>query len=301
MQRDMVWLSAQVPYGQAQVILERIGGWAVGSSTLWEQTQQHGERLRETVQSAHPQAGSETSPEEESHAVGETRKAVSMDGGMVHVREEGWKEIKIGLVADVPRVDCTQAEPVHLTRMQYMAVLGSVEAFAPALRAFAVFHGVPHAPQVVVTADGALWIWRLADTDFPDAVQVVDWYHACQHLAQAAQARFPTDALAAQRWLRELKDLLFKGDLPLLTASLRLHGLASAATYFETHAHRMRYAQFQADGLPIGSGAVESGVKQFKQRLAGPGMRWSRPALDRMIVLRAAVLGGSFDSLWLAA
>jgi hypothetical protein len=63
----------------------------------------------------------------------------------------------------------------------------------------------------------------------------------------------------------------------------------------------MHYAQFRAAGFPIGSGAVESGVKQFKQRLSGPGMRWSRPALQRMIVLRSAVLGHSFDQLWDAA
>ena len=63
----------------------------------------------------------------------------------------------------------------------------------------------------------------------------------------------------------------------------------------------MQYAQFRAAGFPIGSGGVESGVKQFKQRLAGPGMRWSRPALDRMVVLRSAVLSDSFDPLWPAA
>jgi hypothetical protein len=63
----------------------------------------------------------------------------------------------------------------------------------------------------------------------------------------------------------------------------------------------MQYAQFRAAGFPIGSGGVESGVKQFKQRLTGPGMRWSRPALNRMIVLRSAVLGDSFDRLWDAA
>lgn len=63
----------------------------------------------------------------------------------------------------------------------------------------------------------------------------------------------------------------------------------------------MQYAQFRAAGFSIGSGAVESGVKQFKQRLTGPGMRSTRPALHRMVILRSSVLGDTFDQLWDAA
>jgi len=77
--------------------------------------------------------------------------------------------------------------------------------------------------------------------------------------------------------------------------------LLSQLSYFREHIRRMQYAQFRVDGLPIGPGGVESGVWQFKQRLSGPGMRWSRPALDRMVVFRSAVLSQTFVQLWEAA
>ncbi len=98
-----------------------------------------------------------------------------------------------------------------------------------------------------------------------------------------------------------LKTHLFKGEIHLIREQFSRYDLANYGDYFEEHGRRMQYAQFCAAGFPIGSGGVESGVKQFKQRLSGPGMRWSRPTLQRMIVLRSAVLGDSFDQLWDAA
>jgi hypothetical protein len=65
-----------------------------------------------------------------------------------------------------------------------------------------------------------------------------------------------------------------------------------------THQRRIQYAQFRADGFPIGSGGVESGIKQYKQRLTGPGMRWSRAGAERMLVIRTAVMTNAMDSLW---
>ena len=70
------------------------------------------------------------------------------------------------------------------------------------------------------------------------------------------------------------------------------------ATYFRQHTRRMQYQEFHEQDYPIGSGTIECGIKRFRQRLAGPGMRWSRPAADRMLVLRAAILSGTFDQLW---
>ena len=75
-------------------------------------------------------------------------------------------------------------------------------------------------------------------------------------------------------------------------------GHPELATYFERHQRRMQYHQFREEGLPIGSGTVESGVKQFKQRLCGTGMRWDQDNANRMLVIRAVVLSNNFDALW---
>jgi hypothetical protein len=237
----------------------------VAIGTFWQQTQAHGQRLLETSQRQQQQVSLERTAWENRRYAPQRRKAVSMDGGMVHVRGEGWKELKVGLVADVPSVGFAKDEQVHLSKMRYCGVLGDVTAFEPALWALAVEHDIPYAGFVVVTADGAAWIWRLADNYFPCAVQVVDWYHACQHLAEAAQARFPDYPSAVQRWTDDLKAHLFKGEIHLIREQFNRYGLADYGDYFEEHARRMQYAQFRAAGFPIGSGGVESGVKQFKQ------------------------------------
>jgi hypothetical protein len=183
----------------------------------------------------------------------------------------------------------------------YAAVLGSVEQFAPALWATAVAHQVPQAADSSVTADGAEWIWNLAADYFPDSVQIVDWYHACEHLAGAAYALQPDDPERAQRWFKQAQKHLFLGNLHLITAPLDDAGLENHSRYFHTHKRRMQYQEFREEGYPIGSGTVESGIKQFKARLAGPGMRWSRLAAERMLVVRSAVLASDFDALWAAA
>ena len=84
--------------------------------------------------------------------------------------------------------------------------------------------------------------------------------------------------------------------------AFRLAGLGEThARYFHTHQRRMQYQTFRADGFLIGSGSVESGIKQYKARLTGAGMRWSRAGVERMVIMRSVILSGTFDHLWAAA
>ena len=303
----MVWLSGMLPYEQAAEVFERIGQRVIPRMSLWRQAQRHGERLR--AYQAHQQAmGSvervELPDSREDH---HQQKGLSLDGGMVNIRGEGWKEFKSGVVFDVePRTAQDQAlndiiDLAHGVKMAYTAVLGSVTQFAPAFWALAVAHKVPRAAESSVTADGAEWIWPLVDDLFPDSVQIVDWYHATQHLAQAAQALFPDHPEQAERWDAQQRTALFRGEIWKITHPLDRAGLTDHSRYFHTHQRRMQYQAFREQGYPIGSGTVESGIKQFKARLTGPGMRWSRPAAERMLVVRAAVLSHDFDRLWAAA
>src|SRR5258708_28413394 len=103
---------------------------------------------------------------------------------------------------------------------------------------------MPYAGLVVVTADGAAWIWRLSADYFPCAVQIVAWFHACQHLALAAQARFPDDPTASQRWPKDLKTLLFKREIHLILQHLDRYALNHLADYFTQHAPRIHNAHF---------------------------------------------------------
>jgi hypothetical protein len=226
---------------------------------------------------------------------------------MVHIRGEGWKEMKVGTVYDVElRLERDPethdlVERAHGVKMAYTAVLGSADQFSQALWALAWRRGVPMAAETSVTADGSEWIWGLAADLFPKSVQIVDWYHACEHLSEAAEALYPGDEAAIRRWYRQRCADLYKADIHRITQPLDQAGLSQQAHYFHTHKRRMQYQQWVEDGYPIGSGTVESGIKQFKARLTGAGMRWSRSAAEQMLVIRGAIMGQGFDALWNAA
>jgi hypothetical protein len=271
---------------------------------MWRQTQAYGAKL--LVQAQQEQANVrperlQMAPAWADHA---QVKGASMDGGMVNIRQQGWKEIKVGAIYDVVlRLEYDQrteeyAEFAHAQNITYTAVLGDVARFGPALWALAVDQHMPTAQASSVTSDGAEWIWNLADDLFPDSSQIVDWFHACQHLSEAASALFPDAPDAAQRWYRARQDDLFLGNIAAITTPLDQASLSQFSHYFHTHQRRMQYQQFRENGLPIGSGSVESTVKQFKARLTGPGMRWNPEPAQRMLLIRAAVLDGSFDKRW---
>jgi hypothetical protein len=300
----MVWLGGLLPFEQAARVFERIGHQMISGSTIWDQSAVHGRRFKDYQDRRCDRVRPERvvlPPPGRDHL---ERKGVSLDGGMANVRGEGWKEIKVGAVFDIRErleADPISGEQVSQARgvnVEYAAVLGSADAFGPVLWTLAVEREVPQAAKSSVTADGAEWIWNLAADYFPDSEQIVDWYHACDHLHQAACALHPENVERAEGWFKDRQDSLFLGEVQAITVPLDDAGLSEHAHYFHTHQRRMRYQEFREEGFPIGSGTVESGIKQFKARLTGPGMRWSRPGAEWMLAIRGAVLAETFDLLW---
>lgn len=307
MAKQMVWLSGLLPYEQAAQVFDRIGGRCIPAMSIWEQNRVHGERLRARLKWQEERVRPERvvlPPAGQDHG---QLKGISIDGGMVNVRGEGWKEIKVGAVFDVklrPERDPITAEwteQAHGVNVGYAAELGSPADFGPALWRLAVEREVPQAARSSVTADGAEWIWNIAADYFPDSEQIVDWYHACEHLHQAGCALYADDAQRAEVWFGRKRESLFLGEVAQITDALDRAGLSDQSRYFHTHKRRMRYHDFREEGLPIGSGTVESAIKQFKVRLTGPGMRWPRCGAHRMLAVRQAVMGSEFDTLWAEA
>lgn len=302
----MVWLSGLLPYDQCEQVMERIGERYVSDSSIWRQTQRYGAKMEAEVEHQRQQVSVERIQLPDAHHDHDQRKALSMDGGMVNIRDEGWRELKVGAVFDVEkrleRNPQTQEldEMAHGVNVNYTAVLGSKDAFKPALWALAVQHDLPTARNRSVVADGALWIWDVAEAVCPDGTQVVDWFHAVEHLNEAAHALYPDDKHTQhrQRWLKTHKDHLYMGRIHNIIAALHQFERPDLALYFERHQRRMQYLEFRENVLPIGSGTVESGVKQYKQRLCGTGMRWNKDNAQRILLIRSASLSDTFDDLW---
>ena len=307
--RQMVWLSGLLPYEQCEAVFAQIGEQWFSASSIWRQTQKHGQGLLSYVEGQREQVSVERIQLPDAKHDHDQRKGISMDGGMVNIRGEGWREVKVGTVFDVDlRLERNPQtgdldEMAHGVNVHYTAVLGTKEDFKPALWALAVQHDLPTARNRSVVADGARWIWDVAEDVCPDGQQVVDWYHAVEHLHKCALALYPDepDKQNRQRWFKKYKHQLYLGNIDTLISVLHKRDVPQFATYFERHKRRMQYLEFREEGLPIGSGTVESGVKQFKQRLSGTGMRWHLDNANVMLVIRSAVLGNDFHNLWAAA
>lgn len=304
--KQMVWLSGMLPYAQCAQVFERLAERYVSASSIWRQAQRYGQQLQAYVEERRQQVRVERVVLPDARYDHSRRKGLSMDGGMVNIRGEGWRELKVGAVFDVelrlernPQTRVLE-EMAHGVNVGYTAVLGTKDEFSPALWDLALAHDLPTARNRSVVADGALWIWDVAEDVCPDGQQVVDWFHAVAHLTDAAKVLYPNENDIRKRklWLKKYKTHLYLGQIHKIIAVLRHRGIPQYATYFQRHQRRMQYLEFREQGLPIGSGTVESGIKQFKQRLSGSGMRWNADNANRMLVVRAAVMDNTFDALW---
>ena len=163
--------------------------------------------------------------------------------------------------------------------------------------------GFHHARRRVVLGDGAPWIWNVADELFPGAVQIVDLFHAKQHLWDVAKAIYGPGTDMAERWAKRRRDELDDGRLGALLRALRRHARRDEARrcidYVRRNRHRMRYPAFRAMGLCVASGVVEAGCKHVVgTRLKRPGMHWSVAGVNAMAALRCVVLSHRFDDFW---
>ena len=191
----------------------------------------------------------------------------------------------------------------------YTGAIETAEQFGKRIYLEAWNRGWSRAEKKVVMGDGAEWIWNLADQHFPGAIQIVDLYHARQHLWELARKLYPNDQVAQKAWMKfHQKRLLDKGKIEELVASLRsiestnaevLDKIRTEANYFETNAPRMRYPKFRRPHLFVGSGVIESGCKTvIGSRLKQSGMFWTVRGANAIIALRCCQLNGRLEDYW---
>jgi len=222
---------------------------------------------------------------------------ISADGLMVH-SDGCWQEMKVGsLISEYGR--------------STIGTMKRAEPFGELLYLEALKRGVEHADRVIFVADGAVWIWKLAEHHFPNAVQIVDWYHATQHLWEVARAWYGEGSARARAWVKRNEARLMADGVERVISSIRQFSpkdddgrriKRENEHYFSTNAHRMRYATFKNMGYVIGSGSVESACKQYGQgRLKLPGMHWKSSGIEAVAHLRSAVLNRRTNSIFEAA
>ncbi len=217
------------------------------------------------------------------------------------------REVKLGCLFTGTGVD-ERGRPVRDPHSSsYVATLEAAERFGSLLYAEALRRGAGRARRVVALGDGAPWIWNLAAEHFPGAIEVVDLYHAREHLHALARLVAPGLGDGHRGWLADRLAELDRGDVEALLAAARGLTLDEAAAadveaalgYFETNRERMRYARFRELGLFVGSGAVEAGCRAVvAQRLKLSGMRWTVRGAAAIVSLRCEAASGRWDQVW---
>jgi hypothetical protein len=222
------------------------------------------------------------------------------------------RECKLGCVFTQTTVD-PEGRPIRdADSTTYAGAIETAEEFGFRIYTEAWRRGWEWAVMKVVIGDGAPWIWNLADQHFPGAIQIVDLYHARQHLWEVAALLHPHDAAAKKLWMIPMKELLDSGDIESLETRLREIAAAEAdshpdlakeilkeAEYFATNASRMRYPEFRSKGLFVGSGVVEAGCKSvIGSRLKRSGMFWTVRGANAIIALRCCRINGRFEDYW---
>ena len=222
----------------------------------------------------------------------------SMDGAQAPTTS-GWREVK-SLVWYQSQERYGHPDQLQATEMVYRSEITSAEEFGHLLWASALGYQVDRAQELVFVCDGATWIWKLVEQYFPDAVQIVDWYHACGYLTEIANSAYGEQD-AVQDWLECTQSVLWKGELDTVLALCREHethpqakeAAAKAITYYLNNRERMDYPTYRERGYFCGSGTVESACKQIvTARLKKSGARWLPENATLIAKARAAYLSG---------
>ena len=247
---------------------------------------------------------------------------IEMDGTqlpMVHAELEGragrtpgqparTREVKLGCVFTQTTTD-SEGRPIRdPASTTYTGAIETAERFGRRLYAEAFERGWDRAKKKVALGDGAQWIWNIADQHFAGAIQIVDIWHAREHLWDIAAQLFPSDEKQRKRWATKLIRKLNRGRLENVVSELRSFPTRNAALcdelriqaeYFERNRDRMRYSKFRKQGLFIGSGVIEAGCRTvIVSRLKQSGMFWTVRGADAIIALRCKRLSGKFEDYW---
>ena len=306
-------------------------GTAVDDAVIHDHVQEAGERAKGLAEERVERALSvETRAEvvaEARHDVppGEFSLVIMMDG--LAVRERGpdwglkpadikgnrveWHELKGAIIYRLHQRAETQSGRGVILEKYYVAYRGDPHEFGRRVYAEALRRGLNQAKRVYVIADGAVWIWKIVEDRFPDAIGGLDFYHGSEHLWAIAYDQFGEGSPQARAWVESLLHQLKHGgeagvlktleDLLALCAEEetdRHETTRREVAYFRSHREHLHYAQLQEQGCPIGSGAMESTCSQYQDRFKRTGQFWTLPGEQHLMALELARRNLDWDEIW---
>jgi len=313
-------MSIRSPYAQAAQDAQRLTGLSRSPSFLHREAQRQGQRAIQLRQcdialSHIPQGVAELSARSATAGLGPFTLIIQIDAWNIRERDdwgktralrrkgqepERWHWVFTGTIFRLDQRGQTHGGRRVITQRGYVATRAGLDAFTQQLYVEALLRGLLNAQEVLIIADGAIWIWNLAQDRFKDARQRVDLFHVKEHLHQLARTLYGPSTEESRQWLQPLlrfldhrKDgaldvLHHLEDLRLSLKSLtaaQQEALAKEIGYFTTHHQRMDYKQGKAKGEPVGSGVVESTARQYQTRFKCTGQYWTLEGDEALLAL----------------
>ena len=312
---DLMTYAGQVAmsFEKASEMIEKFTGIRVSESLIRAVTEETGKKV--FIEDMKRAKESYEKPEEAAPALLERcRKEGNLylftDGSQVNTilkDEKGstWREMKLGLVFyDGDSIRRKDGKMI-ITKKEYVTFFGGVEEFKKLLFDAAARAGYGKIRQIVFIGDGSHWIWNMCEELFPDAVQILDYYHLSENVHSFAKYLYPDNEIKMKGWAKDILDKVDKGlveevlerladlkdvKLPAQVPNLRV--------YIENNRGRIDYRRYKLRGYYIGSGAIESGNKLvIQQRMKQSGMRWSMSGGQYMAALRAKYASDQWDKV----
>lgn len=270
-------------YENCSEVLEKLAGVQVGATQIYRLTDLYGKGAEEQVN-----AERTLTPLKQDEVL-----YVEADGSMLLTREEGWKEVKVGRF--FKSSDCIHADekPGWISNSQYVALLGNSKDFTKIMDDLIESFGNLKS-HLIFLSDGATWIKNWIEDAFPQAITILDYYHACEHLHQFS-ASFFKDKKMEQKWTTQQKELLLKSKVQKVIKNIQALATNNSSAeaenliaYYQANSSRMDYQKYKQLGCGIiGSGAIESAHKTvIQKRMKLSGQRWSRKGAQNMLNLR---------------
>ena len=307
-------ITATGSYAEAAALAEK-WGVAISGSSLHALAQRLGERAEAQVQQRLARIAEEKEPQRAATGLG----VLMVDGWQVRQRGPGWgkrrtqqprvewHEWKTGVYYRQEQSGNTAGRRGVLTEKIVVGWQGQPEEFGRRLHWEALHAGLGRARARLIVGDGAPWIWHLAQDRWPGASQVLDFYHATQHLWELGRAVVGADEVRLAQWVEPRRHRLRHGQQATVLAEIAQLAVPPTEAgkvirreqdYFAGHASRMAYQPMHRRGWPIGSGAVESACRQRQCRFKRPGQSWTPEGMRRLGSLVEARHNGYWNNLW---
>jgi len=308
-QETAALLASKMPVEEASAVFEHLTGMKMPRATLDRQARRQGgraQRLRTELDKQAAQAKAQMELTLEPYQM-----IIQMDAWNIRERDhwgqsaarrrrgqepERWHWVYTGTVFRLDHRGHTAGGRPVISERGFVATRQGIDALREQLHAEAMRRGLRQAAGALVIADGAAWIWRLADDRFPEARQRLDFYHAVQHLASVGRALFGQDKEKYRSWLKPLVRQLknqsavkvihqLQEALEQMPAGDPAQTVAKEIEYFQEHQSRMDYRAGRRAAEPIGSGPVEATCRQTQCRFKRPGQFWSQRGDEALLCL----------------